>query len=69
MDLGAMAMKGYSTPSDGLILYPRHSFGESDLSAKIQLVYSTAPAAWAVLPLDKKNLSTKNRQHKLNKTS
>ena len=33
--------------SDCLVSYPGHSVGESYLSAKMQLVYSTAPANWA----------------------
>ena len=62
VDLGAMAMKGYSV---GGILYlcwgcswcvlqpqptglPRHSLGRSYSSAEVQLVYSTAPVDWAI---------------------
>ena len=53
MNLGAMAMKEYSTfsnitgasPSDCLISYPRHSWG-SYPSAEMQSVYSTVPTKW-----------------------
>ena len=31
------------------MLYPRHLLGESYLSAKMQSLYATAPADWAVL--------------------
>ena len=37
-----------ASPSDVLILYPGHSLGESYLSTEMQLVYSTAPANWAI---------------------
>ena len=33
-----------SSLSDGLVLYPGHSLGESYPSAEMQSVYSTAPA-------------------------
>ena len=33
--------------SDGLVLYPGYLFGESYPSAKMQSVYSSAPANWA----------------------
>ena len=36
-----------ASPSDILMLYPGHSLGGSYPSAKMQLVYSTAPADWA----------------------
>ena len=36
------------SPSNGLLPYPGHSFGKSYSSAKTQLVYSTAPADWAL---------------------
>ena len=35
-----------ASPSDCLVLYPRHSLGKSYSSAEIQLVYSTAKADW-----------------------
>ena len=53
VDLGAMAMKGYSlfpritgtSPSDCLVSYPGHALvGGSYPSAEVQSVYSTAPA-------------------------
>ena len=57
VDQGAKAMKGCSTflynitgasPSDCLVLYPRHSLGaKSYLSTEVQSVYSTTPADWA----------------------
>ena len=47
MDLGAMAMKGYS-PTDCLASYPGHSLGESYFSTEMQSVYSTALADWAI---------------------
>ena len=54
VDLGAMAVKGYSTfskaeasLSDSLMSYPRRLLGRSDLSAEMQLVYSTVPENWA----------------------
>ena len=52
VDLGAMAMKGYSafpeaSASDCLMSYPGHSLEESYPTAEMQLVYSTAPADWA----------------------
>ena len=57
MDLGAMAMKGYSTfpqspsitgtsPLDCLVSYTGHSLGESYPSAEKQLLYSTAQTDW-----------------------
>ena len=61
VDLGAMAIKGYSafpqnfsiagtSPSDCLVSYPEHSLGVGSYpSAEKQLVYSTAPADWAML--------------------
>ena len=45
VDLGAMAIKGYS---DCLVLYPGHSLGESYPSAEMQSVYSAATAEWAI---------------------
>ena len=36
-----------ASPSDCLLSYPEHSFGESYPSAEMQSVYSTAPADWA----------------------
>ena len=36
-----------TSPSNCLVSYPGHSFGESYPSAEKQLVYSTAPADWA----------------------
>ena len=36
-----------TSSSDCLVSYPGHSLGESYPSAKMQLVYSTAPANWA----------------------
>ena len=53
VNLGAMAMKGYSIlpkASDCLISYPGHSLERSYSSAELQLMYSTAPANSA-LPL------------------
>ena len=59
VDLGAMAMKGYSAfpktpallePHHQMVLvsYPGHSLGgDSYPSAEKQSVYSTAPADWA----------------------
>ena len=52
VDLGAMAMKGYSAfpkapASDCLVSYSGHSLGESYPCAEKQSVYSTAPADWA----------------------
>ena len=35
------------SPSDCLVSYTRHSFGESYKSAEMQSVYSSAPANWA----------------------
>ena len=55
LDLGAMAIKRYSTfpkapagasPSDYLVSYPGHSLGKSYSSAKTQSVNSTALADW-----------------------
>ena len=37
-----------TSPSDCLVSYPGHSLGESYPSAEVQLVYSTAPADWAI---------------------
>ena len=62
MDLGAMAMQGYSAfpkspsllephhleASHGLMSYPGYLLGESYLSAKRQFVYSAAPANLAI---------------------
>ncbi len=43
VDLGAMAMKGYSTFPKG------HSFGGGSYpTAEVQSVYPTAPADWAI---------------------
>ena len=36
-----------ASPSDCLMSYPGHSLGESYFSAKMQLVYFTAPPDWA----------------------
>ena len=36
-------------PSDCLVLYPEHLFGECYLSAEIQSMYSAAPPDWAML--------------------
>ena len=56
-------MKAYSTfpeapklvsPSDGLVSYQGHLLGESYLFAKIQLVYSIAPADWVSWLFDTK---------------
>ena len=52
VDLGVMAMKGYSafskateaSRSDCLVSYTGHSLGESYSSAEMQSVYSTAPS-------------------------
>ena len=41
--------------SDCLMLYPGHLLGKSYPSAKMQLVYSTAPADWAFLLKRKKS--------------
>ena len=38
-----------ASPSDYLVSYPRHSLRESYSSAKMQSVYSTAPANLAML--------------------
>ena len=57
VDLGVIEMKGYipqsssiagTSPSDCLVSYPGHSFEGSYPSAEKQLVYSTAPADWAI---------------------
>ena len=55
VDLGAIAMKGYSafpkaqtSPSDCFVSYLGHSLGGSYPSAEKQSVYSTAPANWAI---------------------
>ena len=57
VDLGAIAIKGYSTfpkypasgtsPSDCFVSYPGQSLGGSYPSAEVLSVYSTAPADWA----------------------
>ena len=56
VDLGAVAMKGYSTfpkapallePRHHLVSYPGHSWGGIYSSPEQQSVYSTAPADWA----------------------
>ena len=45
VDLGAMAIKEYSTlPLDCLVLYPGHSLRESYSSTEMQSVYSTTQA-------------------------
>ena len=59
VDLGAMAMKEYSTfpkfsiarasLSDGFMPYPEHLGWWSYPSAETQSVYSKAPADWAYL--------------------
>ena len=36
-----------ASPSDYLVLYPKHSLGESYSSGKMQSVYSKASADWA----------------------
>ena len=46
-----------ASPSDCLVSYPRHSLGESYLSADIQSVYSTVPADWAINVLVPKSVS------------
>ena len=38
-----------ASPSDCLMLYLEHSLGRSYSSAEKQLVYSTAPADWAII--------------------
>ena len=38
-----------ASSSDGLVLYPGHSLGESYPSAEIQSVYSAAPADWVIV--------------------
>ena len=55
VDLGAMATKIYSqnswagaSTSDGLMSYPRHSLGESFLSAEMQSVYATVSTDLAI---------------------
>ena len=53
VDLGLMAMKGYSafpkTPaSDSLVSYPEHLLWESYSSAEIQPVSSRSPIVWAI---------------------
>ena len=40
-----------ASPSNYLVLYPGHSSGESYPSTEIQLVYSAAPANWAIYSL------------------
>ena len=52
VDLGAIAIKGYTAfpkapPSDCRVSYAGHSLGQSYPCAKMQSVYSTAPADWA----------------------
>ena len=37
-----------ASPSDCLVSYPGHTLGKSYPSAEKQLVYSTAPANWAI---------------------
>ena len=37
-----------TSPSDCLVSYSGHSLGESDPSAEVQSMYSTAPANWAI---------------------
>ena len=61
VDLGAMAMKRCSVfpqiprtlPSDCLVLYLGQSL-VGYLSAKVESVYSTAPAEWATVVLSKR---------------
>ena len=58
-DLGAMAIKGYSTfpkssgitgaSPDCLVSYAGHLLGKSYPSAEMQSVYSIAPADWAII--------------------
>ena len=56
MDLGVMAMKGYSALPKApaflyfhhqIVSYPGRSLGESYISSKMQLVCSTILANWA----------------------
>ena len=54
VDLGPMAMKGYSAfpnapAPDSLVSYIGYSSEESYPSAMIQLVYSAAPANWTLV--------------------
>ncbi len=42
-----------TSPSDCLVSYPRHSLGVSYPSAEVQSVYSTAPADWAKLGIER----------------
>ena len=66
VSLGVMAIKGVlcilqssiatgALPSDCLVSYLGYLLRESYLSAKMQLVYSTAPTNWAMV--EKENLS------------
>ena len=58
VDLGAMAVKGYTafpeTPellvssSDFSVSYPGHALGASYPTAEMKSVYSTASADWAI---------------------
>ena len=40
-----------ASPSECLVSYPEHSFGEFSISAEMQSVYFTVPANWATGPL------------------
>ena len=44
-----------TSPSDCLVSYPGHSLVGSYSSAEVQLVYSTAPADWAIHRVECKN--------------
>ena len=41
-----------ASPSDFLVLYPRHSMGVSHSSVEVQSVYSKAAADWARISID-----------------
>ena len=54
-----------TSPSDCLVSYPGHSLGGSYPSAKVQSVYSTAPADWAniyLIYMYKEDLALNNLQ-------
>ena len=64
VDLGAMAIEGYSafpkagtSPSDCLVSYPGHPLGGSYPFAEKQSVYSTAPAGYLSLPPTRHDLT------------
>ena len=42
-----LSSRTVASPSDCLVSYPVPSLAESDPSAEMQSVYSTAPAEWA----------------------